>query len=59
MASHSRSLYSYYHESVIRSHHVYKAIWTPVIGEVLNLQQEIGNSHDLCNYSEERGYDCW
>ena len=55
MASHSRSLYSYSHESVIRGHHVYKAIWTPVVGEILNLQQEIGNSHDLFATTVKKG----
>ena len=29
--------------SVIRGHHVYKSIWTPVLGEV---SREEGNAHD-------------
>ena len=33
-------------ESVIRGHHVYKAIWEPVDGEELNTKREIGNPHD-------------
>ena len=34
---------------VIRGYHVYKAIWTPDLGEILvnECQQEIGNSEDL------------
>ena len=27
-------------------HHIYKSIWTPVIGEILNTEQEHGNEHD-------------
>jgi len=27
-------------EMVIRGHHIYKAIWTPVINEILSLSQE-------------------
>ena len=30
---------------VIRGHHVLKQIWTPVIGEELHLEQEIGNPY--------------
>ena len=31
---------------MIREHHIYKAIWNPVIGEELNTEREIGNPHD-------------
>ena len=34
-------------DTVIRGHHVYKEIWTPSIGEVLQCEKEEGNSHDL------------
>ena len=34
-------------ESVIPGHHVYKAIWMPDIGGILECQQERGNSEDL------------
>ena len=34
-------------ESVIHGHHVYKAIWTPDIGEILECQQERSNLEDL------------
>ena len=34
-------------QSVIRGHHVYKSIWTPVVGEHLDTAQEDGNGHDL------------
>ena len=33
-------------ESVIRCHHVYKTIWTPVSGELLEVMVEEGNSED-------------
>ena len=33
-------------ESVVRGHHVYKAVWTPVIGEELLLEAEDDNVHD-------------
>ena len=55
MASHSRSLYSYSHKSVIHGHHVYKAIWTPIVGEILNLEQEIWNSHNLFAITVKKG----
>ena len=32
--------------SVIREYHVYKTIWTPIIGETLELQLDEGNDHD-------------
>ena len=31
---------------VIRGHHIYKEIWTPVINEILSCSQEHGNSED-------------
>ena len=34
------------HESLIRGHHVYKDIWTPTIGEILEVQREPENEHD-------------
>ena len=33
-------------ESVVRGHHIYKDIWTPVLGQVLDICQEHGNIHD-------------
>ena len=33
-------------ESVVRGHHVYKAVWTPVIGELQPLRVEDDNEHD-------------
>ena len=33
-------------DSVVRGHHVYKTVWTPVIGEQLHLEKESGNPHD-------------
>ena len=33
----------YEKESVVRGHHVYKAIWTPVIGDELEVRTEDDN----------------
>ena len=45
MASKNNS--NYYHKvSVIKGHHVYKAIWTPTIGEKLPVQFEDDNAHE-------------
>ena len=33
-------------EGVVRGHHVYKATWTPTVGEILTVRQEPGNGHD-------------
>ena len=33
-------------QSCIRGYHVYEAVWTPVIGEVLTCARETTNSHD-------------
>uniref|UniRef100_A0A1X7UNS1 HIRAN domain-containing protein n=1 Tax=Amphimedon queenslandica TaxID=400682 RepID=A0A1X7UNS1_AMPQE len=33
-------------ESVITGHHVYKTVWTPVIGEELHTEVEDDNEHD-------------
>ena len=33
-------------ESVVRGHHVYMTDWTPVIGEMLRVHCEDGNTHD-------------
>ena len=33
-------------ESTVRGHHVYKRIWTPLIGELLQTVTETGNGHD-------------
>ena len=34
-------------DTVIRGHHGYKEVWTPIIGEVLQCEKEEENSHDL------------
>ena len=34
-------------DSRIRGHHVYKTVWTPVIGEILSCEREEDNLHDL------------
>ena len=33
-------------ESVVRGDHVYKSVWTPFVGEILDMKREAGNSHD-------------
>ena len=33
-------------ESTVRGHHVYKASWSPYIGEELPVQCEVNNIHD-------------
>ena len=33
-------------DSVVRGHHIYKAVWTPVIDETLQVAQEGTNEHD-------------
>ena len=33
-------------ESVIRGHYIYKRTWRPLVGEVLTLEREEGNTHD-------------
>ena len=37
---------SYEKMSVIRGHHIYKSIWTPIIGEELVLEAQDDNKHD-------------
>jgi hypothetical protein len=44
MASEEDAILVY--ESVIRGHHVYKDIWIPMIGEILEVQREPENEHD-------------
>ncbi len=34
--------------SVIRGHHISKAVWTPTVGEVLDVAHESGNMYDRC-----------
>ena len=37
---------SYEFLSVVRGHHVFKDIWTPVIDEQLTVKKEDSNKHD-------------
>ena len=34
------------HETVIWGHHIFKGIWTPRTGEIVQVRQEAGNPHD-------------
>ena len=46
MASGAGVLHDLTVDSVIRGYHVYKDIWTAVIGEILFCEQEFGNEED-------------
>ena len=37
---------TYLWNSSIRGHHIYKAVWTPTVGEILVVDQEPSNPHD-------------
>ena len=39
--------HTYCINSVVHGHHIYKDIWTPVIGEELTCRREVGNIYDL------------
>ena len=45
MASSGSCHASYEKMSVVRGHHVYKVIWTPEVGQVLQVRTEDGNEH--------------
>ena len=45
-------------ESCVRGHHIYKAVWSPFVGEELVCLKEDNNSHDHCLCVEEY-YNCW
>ena len=44
-------------EMVIRGHHIYKEIWTPMINEILVCSQEHKNSEDPLAVSVMKGDD--
>ena len=46
MASQGDTTESFILESVVRGHHIYKRIWTPVLGERLQVKVEEDNSND-------------
>ena len=35
-------------ESVIRGHHIYKSMWSPIVCEIVSVDREHGNLHDRC-----------
>ena len=37
---------SFQFESCVRGHHIFKATWTPLLGQFLEVQPGCGNSHD-------------
>ena len=46
MASSSGHESTFSLESVVRGHHIYKAIWTPQLAEHLGVSREDENAHD-------------
>ena len=46
LQKHSTQNSCYRIESTVRGHHVYKASWSPYIGEVLPVQREVNSIHD-------------
>ena len=42
-------------DSVIRGHHIYKAVWHPIVGEILAVCIERGNVHDRHAVCVQRG----
>ena len=36
-----------HHESIIRGHHIYISVWSPTLGEIMSVDREHGNTHDL------------
>ena len=44
MASQAEETFSFV--SVVRGHHIYKSVWTPMLGERLSVRPETGNNHD-------------
>ena len=42
-------------EDVVCGHHVYKATWTPTVGEILAVRQEPGNDHNRHAVCIKRG----
>ena len=39
-------VFSFEAQSCIRGYHIYKAIWTPYIGETMPCSRELTNGHD-------------
>ena len=46
---------SYTLVSVARGHHVYMSCWTPAIGQILEVHQEVGNTYDRFAVATSRG----
>ena len=42
----SQAQETFFFVSVVRGHHVYKSVWTPLLVEYLTVCPEPGNSHD-------------
>ena len=41
-------------QSTIRGHHVYKSMWTPIVGETLQVSREPSNSYDIYAVSVQK-----
>ena len=55
MVGASTSYIVYEFDSVVRGHHVYKTVWTPVIDETLQVAWEDTNEHDEYAVAITRG----
>lgn len=42
--------------SCVRGHHIYKQLWTPIIGQVLLCKRETSNTEDCFAVAEQRQY---
>ena len=47
MAERADFTFTFEYESMIRGHHIYKSIWTPIVGETLSLISGDTNEHDV------------
>ena len=43
-------------DSVVRGHHIYKEVWSPVVGELLPVLQETINVHDRRSVAVFQGW---
>ena len=57
---HAKEFWWFSTESVIRGHHVYKDVWTPVIGEELICQRETWKSQrSIRSIFSKENHNCW
>ena len=46
IAKKCHAVFSFKAQSCIRGYHIYKAVWTPYIGETMPCSRELTNGHD-------------